>query len=138
MLNCPKTPAQYELWERLFNFLDADHSGFIDFKEFIGSISVGTRGTPEEKLRFAFHIYDKDGNGFIEKQEMLSLLQGIFRMIGKVEIEHSLPLDQNSAEKRCDMIFKIMDKDSNGKLSMDEFLEGCRKDRSIMRALSIF
>jgi len=47
----------------------------LNFQEFLLAIDVTSSGTPEEKLKWAFRMYDVDGNGVIDLQEMQKIVQ---------------------------------------------------------------
>jgi Ca2+-binding EF-hand superfamily protein len=143
----PSTFANY-----VFNVFDTDKSGSIDFKEFIIALSVTSRGKMEDKLDWAFQLYDIDGDGKITYSEMLQIVEAIYKMVSvqcQLSVESSsnvtqvgsmvkLPADEDTPEKRVKKIFRMMDKDENGSLDMAEFKEGSRRDETIVSALSLY
>lgn len=68
-------------------------------------------------------------------QEMLTIVRSIYLMSGTIV---KLPEDENTPEKRVSKIFAAMDKDKNSSLDFDEFVEGSKKDPTIVQALSLY
>jgi Ca2+-binding EF-hand superfamily protein len=59
----------------LFRSFDTNGDGYVDFKEFLVGLSVSSSHNNDKKLKWAFKMYDIDGNGLICKDEMVCVLK---------------------------------------------------------------
>eukprot|EP01041_Mallomonas_annulata_P013061 gene13061-27563_t len=66
-----------ELLDRLFTMFDTSGDNQIDYRDFIVGISPLITGTPIDKLKFAFQMYDIDNVGSILLGEMKRILTAI-------------------------------------------------------------
>ncbi|KAH3680495.1 hypothetical protein WICMUC_000283 [Wickerhamomyces mucosus] len=97
---------------RLIETFDKDGSGDVDFQEFITGLSIfSTKGLKDDKLKFAFEIYDIDKDGFISNGELFLVLK---MMVGK-------NLDDDQLQQIVDRTIMENDLDGDGKLSFQEF-----------------
>ncbi|XP_072026684.1 Kv channel-interacting protein 4-like isoform X5 [Amphiura filiformis] len=119
----------------VFNSFDTDHNGSITFEEFVTGLSVLSRGTLHEKLNWAFNLYDINGDGFITRDEMLLIVQSIYDMMGK----YSEPtLEDVTPQEHVERVFLKMDLNKDGMVTIDEFIESCRRDETITKSMHVF
>lgn len=86
--------------EHVFRSFDNDNSGKIDFKEFLVAINMTSGGSPRDKLEWAFNMYDIDGNGTIEKVEMIEIITVSFALFASIILYYlvlTLPLTSNGS-----------------------------------------
>uniref|UniRef100_A0A8C5TKG3 EF-hand domain-containing protein n=1 Tax=Malurus cyaneus samueli TaxID=2593467 RepID=A0A8C5TKG3_9PASS len=109
--------------------------GYIDFMEYVAALSLVLRGKMEQKLRWYFKLYDVDGNGCIDRHELLNIIKKLenysqfaIRAINGGDHE-------TSAEEFTNRVFDRIDVNGDGELSLDEFVEGARKDEEFMEVM---
>ncbi|XP_037932241.1 frequenin-1-like [Teleopsis dalmanni] len=117
----------------VFRVFDENNDGSIEFEEFIRALSVTSKGNLDEKLQWAFRLYDVDNDGYITREEMYNIVDAIYQMVG----QQPQAEDENTPQKRVDKIFDQMDKNHDGKLTLEEFREGSKADPRIVQALSL-
>ncbi|CAF1583802.1 unnamed protein product [Adineta ricciae] len=118
--------------EHVFRCFDTNGDRKVSFREFLLALHTTAHGTLEQKLEWAFHLYDRDGDGYISRDEMFVIIDAIYKMIGSTA---QLPEDESTAEKRTNKIFRSYDNDRDGRLSREEFIRGAKADQSIVQLL---
>jgi len=103
---------QNPLVQRVIDIFDTDGNGEVDFKEFIEGLSqFSVKSDKEQKLRFAFRIYDMDRDGYISNGELFQVLK---MMVGS-------NLKDTQLQQIVDKTIQIHDRDGDGRISFEEF-----------------
>jgi len=104
--------ANNPLSSRMISIFDEDGGGTVDFQEFVRGLSAfSSRGGRDEKLLFAFKVYDMDRDGFISNGELFLVLK---MMVGN-------NLKDQQLQQIVDKTIMEGDEDGDGKLSFEEF-----------------
>ena len=104
--------ANNPLVRRVIAVLDRNNDGNISFLEFVqGLNSLSAGASQEDKLRFAFQIYDINNDGFISNGELFQVLK---MMVGS-------NLNDVQLQQLVDRTIVKADTDFDGKISFQEF-----------------
>ncbi|OBS83533.1 hypothetical protein A6R68_22477, partial [Neotoma lepida] len=108
---------QNPLVSRVIDIFDTDGNGEVDFQEFIeGTSQFSVKGDEEQKLKFAFRIYDMDKDGYISNGELFQVLK---MMVGDNLMDWQL-------QQLVDKTILVVDKDGDGRISFQEFCDVVR------------
>jgi calcium-dependent protein kinase len=91
--------------EKMFQAVDSDNSGFIDYSEFVVAAMNEKALTTKDKLQAAFKMFDKDGSGVISADE----------------IKEVLGFGGNLDKDAIEIIMKQVDENGDGQISFEEF-----------------
>lgn len=95
--------------EKMFDQVDTDKSGFIDYSEFVVAAMNEKTLTSNERLQAAFKMFDKDNSGIISADEIKEVLS-----FGGTQTIDTAALDQ---------IIKQVDENGDGEISFPEFVQ---------------
>ena len=102
------TPTDEEI-EDMIVAVDTNGDGEIDFEEFLAlmRLRMGESGDDAENhLREVFDMFDADGSGSIDRNEMRALMK---------------KLAQDLTEEEITLIMEEVDTDGDGEISFEEF-----------------
>ena len=104
--------------EDLLRQYDADQSGTMCFSEFVRLWINELDAVEGDATLFkrAFEFFDKDGNGDISLSEFSDVLTDLGEPLTKEE---------------CDLFFKLVDKNNDGRLNYNEFLGFIKGEREV-------
>merc|ERR1739838_41861 len=106
MRSVGQNPSEAEIQD-MINQVDKDGTGSLDFPEFLMMMCLKADSeNAEDEIREAFQVFDGDGNGFINRQELACVM-------GNLGIELS-------SEEVQSMIDEA-DQDGDGQINYEEF-----------------
>ena len=93
-------------FERIFKTFDIEKDGVVSRGEWVRGMSIFLLGTGQEQILYCFTVYDMNGDGFITKEEMTTLLQDCLKMTGlEEEGEDGLKVRSLSFEEEIKLFF---------------------------------
>uniref|UniRef100_A0A3Q3DC74 Kv channel interacting protein 3b, calsenilin n=1 Tax=Hippocampus comes TaxID=109280 RepID=A0A3Q3DC74_HIPCM len=111
-------------------------SGLVDEETFKTIYSqFFPQGDATMYAHFLFNAFDMDRSGAIRFEDMLAIMTSIYDMMGR----YTLPsVREDSPYEHVEKFFQKMDRNRDGVVTMDEFIDTCQKDESIMSSMQLF
>ncbi|XP_065563979.1 neuron-specific calcium-binding protein hippocalcin-like isoform X2 [Artemia franciscana] len=121
----------------VFRAFDAREVGYLVFEDFASMMSTICRGSQGDKLQFVFRMYDIDGNGAIDKDELFQIITAVHKLVlPKKNSSSSNLLHHHLVERHVERIWKRLDVEDNGFITQDDFVRGCLSEPAIVESLA--
>lgn len=84
-------------------------------------------------MSWAFSVFDQDKDGLVGRDEMVVVVEAVYRMVGPA-VKH-MSEDVNTPQKRVDKLFRQAEKGKKDKLSFEDFCSIVEQDEAIWNIL---
>ncbi|CAF0985718.1 unnamed protein product [Adineta steineri] len=119
-------------FEKIFEMIDANNDGTIDFNELLVVIVLMSRlNALDSRLAFAFDMYDASGDERIDREELADVISAIYDHAGITDRK-----GERDPKKRAKEIISQLDDSGDNKLNKEEFIKGCKNDPVIRGLLT--
>lgn len=119
------------LVKRIFDLVDTDGTGFIDFDEFLVFAAHLYSDDKRKRLEFVFRMYDLDDDGAIEKDDVRTLIEASL-------VEQQVTLEEDVVTELVGHFMRKADLDKDRKISIDEFIDVIGEYPGIDEQFSIY
>ncbi|XP_027358229.1 calcineurin B-like protein 4 isoform X1 [Abrus precatorius] len=117
--------------DRIFDLFDLKRNGVIEFGEFVRSLGVfHPNAALEEKMNFAFKLYDLRQTGCIEREELKEMVLALLH-------ESDLVLSDDMIETIVEKTFSDADINGDGRIDQDEWKEFVSKHPSLIKNMTL-
>ncbi|CAA2956663.1 calcineurin B-like protein 7 [Olea europaea var. sylvestris] len=117
--------------DRLFELFDLKKNGVIEFEEFVKSLSIFHPNTlDEDKIAFAFRLYDLNHTGYIERDELKE-------MVSATLSESDLYLSDDAVETIVEKTLWEVDLNGDGKIDLEEWKEMVARNPSLIKNMTL-
>ncbi|XP_078169298.1 calcineurin B-like protein 4 isoform X2 [Carex rostrata] len=116
---------------KVFDLFDVKRNGVIEFGEFVRSLSIfHPRASEEDKITFAFKLYDLRQSGFIKRDELKEMVLALLD-------ESGLHLPEDAVESIINETFKLADLKGDGKIDKEEWIVFAKRSPYLLRNMTL-